>query len=782
MIPPEEVSVDESSLLGSGKTYKAAYGNKLAAVKILSQEVTAERGIVHGGLKTCEILIKSDGQACIADYGMSELQSTRNNDAHRYFSPEAWKGVTSKPSDVYAFAMCAFEIFTSAPPWGVLPEKHIIRMVCHEDVRPDRPEYSWSVRVGMTDQMWDIIEESWHKEARLRPTFDIIVRMWQAAREGTIRSQSDRGKTTSTPSRRLRVQNPTSPGPDDEHDYSEDLKKQPLPSSSKKTAFDDVTPPSSSKPTVQVFGEQVRPLNVKVRSAPQSDEVRSYGLQPYPVSPPEDGYQTASQHLLRQSMATSASNTLGVSRSMTMSSGFSRLSLGPRGGPGSDMQSISDIGSISGSSNSGGANPVLVAQALQAEVKDRRNPRAIDENLMKVYLLGSQSDKTAQKLITAGVIPTLILLLKTRAAADEPLETVLIALGTLAYDSLSANTIYRTDTTTTLMELFSSAESEDVAALALWNITRLTRSAEIATGLLKRGIAKELVERGLHGGPRGATLSAWCLGNLIQNDAIADSLADQGFVVDIVDHLRHATNLVSSTAEDISSGLFVIARMSRSIKLAKQLAKAGCVDLLAHHLNTSTDPSVLHWSARAVGCLMRPNSSDMSKILLEKGVAAGLARLPSVLPTEEVEPLASFAFAIQRFSCAEWGGGTRKALVDAGVVDSLLAALRTAADEPYPQVHIELALAVSFLGDVGGSAIRKEIVNAGGVKILKNLAQNGDPEVKKACNMAATSIGGNIWTRNAASAKTAMSHNWSGGCPEFHPPCPVQYDFGDITI
>jgi hypothetical protein len=42
MIPPEEVSVDESSLLGSGKTYKATYGNKLAAVKVLSQEVTVE--------------------------------------------------------------------------------------------------------------------------------------------------------------------------------------------------------------------------------------------------------------------------------------------------------------------------------------------------------------------------------------------------------------------------------------------------------------------------------------------------------------------------------------------------------------------------------------------------------------------------------------------------------------------------------------------------------------------------------------------------------------------
>ncbi|KAF9258925.1 ARM repeat-containing protein [Marasmius fiardii PR-910] len=363
---------------------------------------------------------------------------------------------------------------------------------------------------------------------------------------------------------------------------------------------------------------------------------------------------------------------------------------------------------------------------------------------------------------------------------------VLMTLGTLACDSVSANTIYRTDTTTTLIELFTTSESDDVAGLTLWILCRMSRTSEIAQGLIKTGLVKELVNRGLRGGLRAAALSAWCIGSLVHTDSIADNLADQHYIIsDIVDHLRHTTNLgVSATPLDISSGLFAIARMARSIRLAKALAKAGCVDLLAYHLNNSTDPDVLKWSARAIGCLMRPNSSDMSKILLEKGVAGGLARMPRVLPQDEVEPLASFAFAIQRFSCAEWGGGTRKALVDAGVVDSLLAALRTAADEPYPQVHIELALAVSFLGDVGGSAIRKEIVNAGGVRILKEIAKEavtgkigagrGD-EVAKACNMAATSIAGNIWTRNAASAKTAMNHNWSGGCPEYHPPCPLKF-------
>ncbi|KAF9258926.1 kinase-like protein [Marasmius fiardii PR-910] len=142
------------------------------------------RSFIHGSLKTSDIVVNASGEACVADYCMAQIQASKSNEGHRYFSPEAWKGMTSKASDVYAFAMCAIEIFTSTPPWGVLPEKHIIRMVVHEDTRPDRPDDALSIRVGLNNQMWDIIEESWHKEPRLRPTFDIIVRLWQAAIKG----------------------------------------------------------------------------------------------------------------------------------------------------------------------------------------------------------------------------------------------------------------------------------------------------------------------------------------------------------------------------------------------------------------------------------------------------------------------------------------------------------------------------------------------------------------------------------------------------------------------
>lgn len=321
--------------------------------------------------------------------------------------------------------------------------------------------------------------------------------------------------------------------------------------------------------------------------------------------------------------------------------------------------------------------------------------------------------------------------------------------------------------------MFNSSLSEDITSLSIWCLTRICRSAEVASGFIKHNLVRLLLQKGLKGSRPTARISAWCLGSLVHTDAHADLLADLGVVPPLVDYLRQCTNSVYATPDDISAALFSVARMARSIKLSKALAKLGVIELIAHHLTTAESPDVLLWSARAVGCMMRPNSSDIAKLLLDAGIARGLARLPSVLPPEHVEPLESFAFAIQRFSCAEWGGGTRKSLVDAGVVDSLLAAIRTASDEPFPRVHIELAYAISLLGDVGGSSIRKEIVSAGGIDILKRVGAAGGSEVANACNIAATSITGNVLSRNAASAKTAMAHNWTGGCPDYQPPCPL---------
>ena len=75
---------------------------------------------------------------------------------------------------------------------------------------------------------------------------------------------------------------------------------------------------------------------------------------------------------------------------------------------------------------------MLLAGALQAEVTEGRKQDVIDDYLRKVRSLCSQSDKEAQKLVTAGIVPTVILLLKARAVDAVGLDIVLMTLGILA--------------------------------------------------------------------------------------------------------------------------------------------------------------------------------------------------------------------------------------------------------------------------------------------------------------------------------------------------------------
>lgn len=122
----------------------------------------------------------------------------------------------SKASDVYAFSMSAYEVnpfstyhplmtlmlskvFTSTLPWGVLSEKHIYQLVVYEDSRPDRPDPILEARVGLSDDIWGIIDEAWHHEARLRPSFDIIVRLWQNLGASLNNVVSPRPRSTTLP-------------------------------------------------------------------------------------------------------------------------------------------------------------------------------------------------------------------------------------------------------------------------------------------------------------------------------------------------------------------------------------------------------------------------------------------------------------------------------------------------------------------------------------------------------------------------------------------------------
>ncbi|KAJ3935056.1 MAG: kinase-like domain-containing protein [Lentinula lateritia] len=138
-----------------------------------------KNGLIHGNLHPANIFITNDGHVNISEYSMFAFQhNSRHPQSYQYLSPESLKGTSprSRASDVYSFAMCALEIFTSVSPWGALSEKHIYHLVVLENSRPDRPDDH-----RITDDLWNIIDSAWHQEPRSRPTFDFIVRLWRAS-------------------------------------------------------------------------------------------------------------------------------------------------------------------------------------------------------------------------------------------------------------------------------------------------------------------------------------------------------------------------------------------------------------------------------------------------------------------------------------------------------------------------------------------------------------------------------------------------------------------------
>lgn len=211
---------------------------------------------------------------------------------------------------------------------------------------------------------------------------------------------------------------------------------------------------------------------------------------------------------------------------------------------------------------------MLLVQALQSELKETRKAEVIDDYLVRIQYRAFNSDRDADRLVTAGVVPVLIQLLKLRGVTGDGLETVMVALGLVVHDPISANTVYRTNTASTLLEILRSSLNDDVATLAVWCLNRICRSVDIAIGLMKMGLVKVLTTKLMYNsGSIVARNAAWCIGGLILNDGIAEELGATGIAGSLVSYLGQVTTTTNlSNPDDICAALYPIARLSRSIK------------------------------------------------------------------------------------------------------------------------------------------------------------------------------------------------------------------------
>ncbi|KAF9651283.1 kinase-like protein [Thelephora ganbajun] len=150
-------------------------------------QVLHTHNVVHGDLKGANILINNSGWACLIDFGLSSIASLSctESSAHgpcgsfRWTAPELMRITESqharptKESDIYALAMVAIEVFTGLIPFESCKADPAVMLKVINGERPARP--TEAAKLGLTDDLWDLIQSAWAQDAQHRPPVETII-------------------------------------------------------------------------------------------------------------------------------------------------------------------------------------------------------------------------------------------------------------------------------------------------------------------------------------------------------------------------------------------------------------------------------------------------------------------------------------------------------------------------------------------------------------------------------------------------------------------------------
>ena len=84
--------------------------------------------------------------------------------------------IESKAADVFAFAMLAVEVFTGKIPFGEQKNEAVVMLISRGG-RPEMPEDAREV--GLTNDMWALLENCWQEDPYRRPSIEEVVRRWR---------------------------------------------------------------------------------------------------------------------------------------------------------------------------------------------------------------------------------------------------------------------------------------------------------------------------------------------------------------------------------------------------------------------------------------------------------------------------------------------------------------------------------------------------------------------------------------------------------------------------
>ena len=165
-------------------------------------------------------MVDRKGEARLTEYGLALINTDQSFTGVTapgartpwWLAPETIaptsKGVTgpvveSKPTDIFAFAMLAVEVFAGKVPFE--GEKNdAVALRISEGWRPEKPKNAQDV--GLTKEMWKILTGCWNQVPKKRPAVGEVAKRWQVPKKSPIQSQipDGAGSEVTEPSQTLK--------------------------------------------------------------------------------------------------------------------------------------------------------------------------------------------------------------------------------------------------------------------------------------------------------------------------------------------------------------------------------------------------------------------------------------------------------------------------------------------------------------------------------------------------------------------------------------------------
>ena len=124
--------------------------------------------IIHGDLKSANVLVDSNFRAKVSDFGLSQKRKSGYIGTPYWMAPELLEGgVVSTASDIYAFGVTVWELMTRKSPYADIdcPHAFILQQIKNGTLRPDCSK-------GFEEELVVCMQQCWSQTPQKRPTFE----------------------------------------------------------------------------------------------------------------------------------------------------------------------------------------------------------------------------------------------------------------------------------------------------------------------------------------------------------------------------------------------------------------------------------------------------------------------------------------------------------------------------------------------------------------------------------------------------------------------------------